>query len=108
VEQGRLGLVLSTPEPRWRTLLERFAAVAVAAIGAALAVWVALLAGEYVSGLSLDFGHVTASALGLLPLELVTAALVYALAGLFGTTLVVGILSAFLSASFLISACLVR
>lgn len=102
LDQGRLELVLSTPEPRSRALLERYAAVAIAAAGAAVSVWVAILAGEYVTGLSLDFGHVTLSALGLLPLELVTAALVYVLAGLFGPGLVLGILSAFLALSFLI------
>ena len=102
LDQGKLELVLSTPEPRWRTMLERFAAVGIAAVLAALATWVAILAGEYITGLSLDFGHVTLSALGLLPLELVTAALVYVLSGLVGPRLVLGILSIYLAISFLI------
>jgi ABC-2 type transport system permease protein len=102
LDQGKLELVLSTPEPRWRAMFERFAAVGIASFLAVLATWVAILAGEYITGLSLDFGHVTLSALGLLPLELVTAALVYALAGLFGPGLVLGILSAFLALSFLV------
>jgi ABC-2 type transport system permease protein len=102
LDQGKLELVLSTPEPRWRAMLERFAAVGIASVLAVLATWLAILAGEYVTGLSLDFGRVTLSALGLLPLELLTAALVYALAGLFGPRLVLGILGAFLAVSFLI------
>ncbi len=102
LDQGKLELVLSTPEPRWRAMFERFAAVGIASVLAALATWVAILAGEYVTGLSLDFGHVTVSALGLLPLELLTAALVYVLADLFSPGLVLGILGAFLALSFLI------
>jgi ABC-2 type transport system permease protein len=102
LDQGKLELVLSTPEPRWRTMLERFAAVGIASVLAALATWVAILASEYITGLSLDFGHVTLSALGLLPLELVTAALVYVLSGLVGPRLVLGILSIYLAISFLI------
>jgi ABC-2 type transport system permease protein len=102
LDQGKLELVLSTPEPRWRTMLQRFIAVGIASVLAALATWVAILAGEYVTGLSLDFGHVTLSALGLLPLELVTAALVYVLSGLVGPRLVLGILSIYLAISFLI------
>jgi ABC-2 type transport system permease protein len=102
LDQGKLELVLSTPQPRWRAMFERFAAVGIASVLAAVATWVAILTGEYVTGLSLDFGHVTVSALGLLPLELVTAALVYALAGLVGPRLVLAILSAFLAVSFLI------
>jgi ABC-2 type transport system permease protein len=101
LDQGRLELVLSTPEPRWRAMLERFAAVTIAAIAAAVGVWLAILAGAYVSGLSLDVGHVTLAALGLLPLELVTAALVYALAGVLGPGLVLTVLSLFLGVSFL-------
>jgi ABC-2 type transport system permease protein len=102
LDQGKLELVLSTPEPRWRTMLQRFAAVGIASVLAALATWVAILAGEYITGLSLDFGHVTLSALSLLPLELVTAALVYVLSGLVGPRLVLGILSIYLAISFLI------
>jgi ABC-2 type transport system permease protein len=99
---GRLELVLSTPEPRSRALLERFGAVVVAAVAAIVSIWLAILLGADVSSLSLDFGHVTQSALGLLPLELVTAALVYALAGVFRSGLVLTILAIFLAISFLV------
>lgn len=102
LDQGRLELMLSTPEPRWRALLERFAAVVVATVAAMAGVWLAILLGAYFSGLSLDFGHVTLAALGLLPLELLTAALVYALAGVLRPGLVLGILSVFLGLSFLV------
>jgi ABC-2 type transport system permease protein len=102
LNQGRLELVLSTPVPRWRALLERFAAVVIATVGAAFAIWLAILAGAQISGLSLDVGHVTMAAVGLLPLELVTASLVYALAGVLQPGLVLGVLSVFLGLSFLV------
>lgn len=102
LDQGRMELVLSTPVPRWRALLERFAAVVIATVGATIGIWVAMLAGAEVSGLSLDFGHVTLAALGLLPLMLVTASLVYALAGLLRPALVLTVLTVFLGLSFLI------
>ena len=102
LDQGRMELVLSTPLPRWRALLERFVAVVIATVGATVGIWVAMLAGAEVSGLSLDFGHVTVAALGLLPLMLVTASLVYALAGLLKPALVLTVLTVFLGLSFLI------
>ena len=100
LDQGRMELVLSTPVPRWQALLERFAAVVVATVLATVGIWAAILVGAEVSGLSLDFGHVTMAALGLLPLELVTASLVYALAGVLRPGLVLGVLGAFLGLSF--------
>lgn len=102
LDQGRLELVLSTPVPRWRALLERFAAVVIATLAATVAIWVAILGAAYVSGMSLDFGSVTVAALGLLPLMLVSASLVYCLAGLLKPALVLSVLTVFLGLSFLI------
>ena len=102
LDDGRLELILSTPEPRWRALLERFAAVVVAAVAAVVAIWLAILLAADFSSLTLDFSHVTESALGLLPLELVTAALVFALAGVLRSGPLLFVLAAFLGISFLI------
>lgn len=102
LDDGRMELVLSTPEPRWRALLERFGAVVVAAVASVVGIWLAILLAANFSSLTLDFSHVTQSALGLLPLELVTAALVYALAGMLRSGLLLFILAAFLGISFLI------
>ena len=102
LDDGRMELVLSTPEPRWRAVVERFGAVAVAAVAAVVGIWLAILLAANFSSLTLDFGHVTESALGLLPLELVTAALVYALAGVLRSGPLIFVLAAFLAISFLI------
>lgn len=102
LDDGRMELVLSTPEPRWRALLERFAAVAIASVAAVLGVWLAIVLAANLSSLTLDAGHVAESALGLLPLELVTSALVFALAGLLRSGPLLFVLAAFLAISFLL------
>src|SRR5262249_16719316 len=43
LDNGRLELVLSTPPSRWRVLLERYAAVLVAATAMVLVVWLAIV-----------------------------------------------------------------
>jgi ABC-2 type transport system permease protein len=101
LDTGRLELVLSTPVPRWRVVLERYAAVLVAAVAAPLFMCLAILLAAQTVGFSLDAGRVAAATFGMLPLELITASLVYALAGVIPPGAVIGLMSAFLGVSFL-------
>ena len=101
LDKGRLELTLSVPQSRWRVMLERYAAVLVAAVTATLAIWLAIVLFAQASGVALDDGHVASASLGMLPLALITASLVYALAGLLPPVAVIGIMSAFLAVSFL-------
>jgi putative exporter of polyketide antibiotics len=52
------------------------------------------------TGLAFDGGRVAAASLGMLPLALITASLVYALAGLLPPGAVIGIMAAYLGVSY--------
>jgi len=95
LDAGSLELVLTTPVPRARAILERFGALALLLIVAPLAIGLVVLVSGRLAGLSLDAGYVAAALLGILPLELVTASVVFLLAGRTASgigTLVVGML----------------
>lgn len=102
LDKGRLELTLSTPISRWRVILERYTAVVVAAVAATFAIWLAMILFAQAAGFSLDLGRLTVATLGILPLTLVTSSLVYALAGVLPPGLVIGVMSAFLAASFVV------
>lgn len=101
LDNGRLELVLAQPLPRWRVLLERYAAVLAAAVIATLAIWLAVVVCAQIAGFAIDGGRVAEASLGMLPLALITGALVFALAGLLPPGAVIGIMAAFLGVSFL-------
>lgn len=101
LDNGRLELVLSTPQPRWRVMLERYGAVLVAGVAVTLGIWLAIVLSAYSAGFSLNAGQVAIASLGMLPLELITASLVFALAGLLPPGAIMGIMAAFLGVSFL-------
>jgi ABC-2 type transport system permease protein len=102
LDNGRLELTLSTPNARWRVILERYGAVFAAAVLATLVIWLAIVFAAFASNLTIDAGNIAAATFGMLPLELITASLVFALAGLLPPALVIGILAVFLAASFLV------
>jgi ABC-2 type transport system permease protein len=101
LDNGRLELVLGTPQPRWRVILERYGAVLTAAVVATLCIWLAIVLFAQGIGFSLDIGRVAVASVGMLPLALITASLVFALAGLLAPGAVIGIMAVFLGASFL-------
>jgi ABC-2 type transport system permease protein len=101
LDKGRLELPLSTPQSRWRVILERYSAVLGATVVATLSIWLAIVLFAQAAGFNMDVGRLAEASLGMLPLALITASLVYALAGLLPPALVIGIMAAFLAASFL-------
>ncbi len=101
LDKGRLELPLSTPQSRWRVILERYSAVLGATVVATLSIWLAIVLFAQAAGFNMDVGRLAEASLGMLPLALITASLVYALAGLLPPSLVIGIMAAFLAASFL-------
>ncbi|MFI5273629.1 MAG: ABC transporter permease subunit [Ktedonobacterales bacterium] len=101
LDKGRLELVLSTPHSRWRVMLERYTAVVVAAVTATLGIWLAIVLCAQAAGFAIDGGRVAEAAIGMLPLALITASLVFALAGLLPPAAVIGIMAVFLAVSFL-------
>jgi ABC-2 type transport system permease protein len=100
LDRGRMELILSTPRSRSRIVLERFSAICAAAVTAPLAIWLSVLVGARLTDLSLDAGHVFAASFGVLPLELIVAALVYVLAGRLRADAILGIVCAFVALSF--------
>jgi ABC-2 type transport system permease protein len=101
LDAGRLELVLSTPRSRVQLLLERFLAVFVMAVVSTLVIFLVVLAGVRVAGLGVHAGELEAACVAIVPLQLLTAALVYVLAGRLPYGGIVGVVATFLVASFL-------
>lgn len=101
LENGRLELVLGTPNSRVRILLERFGANALVVLLAPILTWLALLIGAQLVHLDVDQGRVIAASFSMLPPALLTVGLVYALAGRLRYGAVLVILTAYLVLAFL-------
>jgi ABC-2 type transport system permease protein len=100
---GRLELVLATPQSRAAVLLGRFAALATATVAISVITLLASAATSAVVGLSLDGGHLAAAMLGMIPLGLLIAAFGYLASGWLRTAADTGLLSFVLAAWFFIS-----
>lgn len=80
-QEGRLELILATPQPRLRVLIARFAALSSATTFIGLLTLLASAGAAATVGLSLDAGNLVAATLGLIPLALLIAAIGYLGAG---------------------------
>jgi ABC-2 type transport system permease protein len=100
---GRLELVLSTPQSRAVVLLGRFAALATATIAIAVVTLLASAGAAAAAGLNLDSGNLAAATLGMIPLGLLIAAFGYLASGWLRTAADTGLLSFVLAAWFFIS-----
>jgi ABC-2 type transport system permease protein len=92
-EDGLLEIVLSTPQPRLRVLLGRFAALATATIFISVLTLVATAAASAVTGVTLDGGNLAAASLSMIPLGLLVAAIGYLFAGWLRAAVDTGLLS---------------
>ena len=102
-EEGRLELLLATPQPRLRVMAARFAALTTSTIFIAVVTMIATLAASVLSGVRLDGGNVAAASLSMIPLALLIAALGYAFSGWFKTAFDTGLLTFLLAMWFFIS-----
>lgn len=102
-EDGRLELVLSTPQPRLRVILGRFVALTTATVFIGVITLAATAATSAGTGLKLDAGNLTAATLSIIPLGLLIAALGYLLSGWLRTAVDTGLLSFLLAIWFFIS-----
>ncbi len=102
-EEGRLELVLSTPQSRLWVLLGRFAALTTATVIIGVLTLAATALASVVTGLQLDGGNVAAATLSMIPLGLLVAAIGYLLSGWLRTALDTGLLSFLLAIWFFIS-----
>ncbi len=101
LENGRLELILSTPNSRSRILLERFVANVLVVLLAPILTWIAILIGAQLSHLAVDQGRIFAASFNMLPMALITIGLVYALAGRLRYAALVSLLSAYIVLSYM-------
>ena len=102
-QDGRLELVLATPQARPAVLLGRFAALATATIVISVVTLLASAASAAASGLTVDEGHLAAAVLGAIPMGLLIASIGYLASGWLRTAAETGLLSFVLAAWFFIS-----
>ncbi len=102
-EDGRLELVLATPQPRVRVILGRYAALATAVAFIGVVTLAATALAAQVGGLELDNGNLAAAALGMIPLALLVAAIGYLAAGWLRTAVDTGLVTLLLVLWFFIS-----
>ncbi len=102
-EDGRLELVLSTPQSRLQVLLGRFAALTTATIMIGVLTLAATAVASAATGLQLDAGDMAAATLSIIPLGLLIAAIGYLLSGWLRTALDTGLLSFLLAIWFFIT-----
>jgi len=101
LENGRMELILSTPQERTRILLERFCANALVVLLAPVLTWFVLTIGALLLNLSVNQGRVLSASFGMLPPALIILGMVYGLAERLRYAAVSGIVSAYLVLSFL-------
>jgi len=102
-QEGRLELVLATPQRRLGVLLARFAALGSATVFIGVITLLASAVAAAASGLTLDLGNLAAATLGMIPLGLLIAAVGYLAAGWLRTAADTGLLSFLLLIWFFIS-----
>jgi ABC-2 type transport system permease protein len=102
-DDGRLEMVLATPQSRQVVMLGRFAAVATSAVIVAVTTTVAVLIAAAIAGVSLGTGNIVAASLGVVPLALFVAAIGYLGAGWLRTAADTGLLSFILAGWFFIT-----
>ncbi len=90
---GRLEMVLSTPQSRQVVILGRFAAVTTSSVVISLVTLGAILVASAMAGVQLDAGHITAATLELIPMALFVTALGYLGAGWLRSAVDTGLLS---------------
>ncbi len=102
-EDGRLELVLSTPQTRLQVMLGRFAALSTAAVIISLVTLAVTALVSALTGVSLDDGKLVAATLSMIPLGLLVGAIGYALSGWLRAAVDTGLVSFLLVIWFVIS-----
>jgi ABC-2 type transport system permease protein len=102
-EDGRLEMVLATPQPRLNVLLARFGALTTVLVIMGFITLAATELATLAAGLKLDGGNVAAASLGMIPLALLIAALGFLFSGWLRTAIDTGLLSFLLVIWFFIT-----
>lgn len=102
-EDGRLELVLATPQPRRAVILGRFAALSTATVFMGVTTLAVCGIGAALGGVSLDGGKLAAACLGMIPLGILIGGIGYLAGGWLRTAAETGLLSVILAAWFFIT-----
>ncbi len=102
LDAGRHELALGTPLSRGRLYLTAWGATVAALVLTPLALWLIALLSIRIWGLQIDAGHLLAAFVGLIPLALPVAALVYLGAGRLGAGALSGIVGTLLGIAFVL------
>lgn len=102
-EDGRLELVLATPQRRDAVILGRFAALATATVAVSAITLAATWTVAVATGFALDAGHLAAAVLGMIPLALLTAAIGYLASGWVRAAVDTGLISFVVGAWFFLN-----
>jgi len=102
-EDGRLELVLATPQPRLNVLLARFAALTTVLVIVGVLTLAATELASLATGVKLDGGNVAAATLSMIPLALLVAAIGFLFSGWLRTAVDTGLLSFLLVIWFFIT-----
>ncbi len=102
-EDGRLEMVLATPQPRLNVLLARFAALTTVLVIMGILTLAATELAALAAGLKLDGGNVAAATLSMIPMGLLIAALGFLFSGWLRTAIDTGLLSFLLVIWFFIT-----
>ncbi|HWZ17341.1 MAG TPA: ABC transporter permease subunit [Ktedonobacteraceae bacterium] len=92
-EDGRLEMVLSTPQPRLNVLLARFAALTTVLVIIGVVTLAATELAALAAGLKLDAGNVAVATLSMIPMGLLIAAIGFLFSGWLRTAIDTGLLS---------------
>ena len=99
-DNGRLDIILSTPQPRWRVALQWYATSLIGFALLALANALGIMVGAAATGLTLDIGRVFAASLALVPPMALVAGAVYALGARLRSTIDLEIVGGYLGIAF--------
>ena len=102
-EDGRLEMVLSTPQPRLNVLLTRFAALTTVIVIIGVLTLAATEFAALAAGLKLDGGNVAVATLSMIPMGLLIAAIGFLFSGWLRTAIDTGLLSFLLVIWFFIT-----
>jgi polyether ionophore transport system permease protein len=102
-DEGRLEVLLSTPQPRLQVLLGRFAALSTAAVLISIITLAVTAVAASANGLALSLGNIAAATLSMIPLALLVAAIGYLFSGWLRAAVETGLLSFILVIWFFVS-----
>ncbi|HEX3721302.1 MAG TPA: hypothetical protein VHV31_00835, partial [Nitrolancea sp.] len=99
-DNGRLDIVLSTPQPRWKVAIQSYISVLIDFVLLALALAIGVVLGAVATHLTLDMGNVFVASFALIPPMALVAGAVYALGARLRSTIVMSVVGGYLGLAF--------